>query len=102
MTPETIQLVHILGTSIVTAGTTLAGGYKLIDFLIDKKLATLEHSLLIKINGTYVRTSECGLRMRVEDQQGAFFKQKLEELSEGMIHIQRRLDELANRQRRES
>ena len=58
-----MNIVLLIAACVASVATTLGGVQYLINILIDKKLAQLENSLMIRINGTYVRTSEMNFLM---------------------------------------
>jgi len=58
-----MNVALLIAACLASVATTLGGVQYLINTLIDKKLAQFENTLMLRINGTYVRTNELRIIM---------------------------------------
>lgn len=89
-----MNTILLIAACVASVATTLGGVQYLITILIDKKLAQFENSLLVRINGTYVRTLEMDMLMGKVDSDHVFFKEAIGGLKDGLEYIRKRQDEL--------
>lgn len=81
------EFIYTTAASLSSASILLGAGYKLFDSLLDRRLLEMEKSIFDRINGSYIRRSECALLHQQSISDYQYLRETALELKKGMDDI---------------